>query len=111
MTGEILTLQSTIMCPHGGQATLITSNSRVSTTNSFWLLETDVHTVTGCPFTLPGPKYSPCIRIEWSAGSTKTSVNGTPVLKRESTGLCYNAEGAPQGTATVANTQMKVTTQ
>lgn len=110
MTGDILTLQSTIMCPRGREATLITSNSRVSTTNSFWLLETDVHTVMGCPFTTPVPKYYPCIRIEWSAGSTKTTINGTPVLKRESTGLCYNAEGAPQGTAMVVNTQMKVTT-
>ena len=108
--GEILTTVSQIMCPHGGQAVLPTANSRVSTLSSFCLLETDVHIIAGCPFTI-GPVYSPCIRIEWTAGSTRTSVNRTPVLKRESIGVCYSAVNVPQGTAIIVNTQMRVTTK
>jgi hypothetical protein len=108
--GEVLTTVSKIMCPHGGQAILTTANAKVSTTRSFWLLETDIHIIAGCPFSI-GPVYSPCVRIEWSAGSTRTSVNGTPVLKRESIGKCYSAANALQGIAIIINTQMKVTTQ
>ena len=107
--GEILTTSSIIMCPHGGQAILLTPNARVSTNASFWLLETDVHNIVGCPFSIGGI-YSPCVRIEWFGGSTRTNVNGTPVLKRESIGTCYNASNVPQGTAIIVNSQVKATT-
>ena len=108
--GENLTTVSKIMCPHGGQAILPTANAQVSTNGSFWLLETDVHIIAGCPFCI-GTYYTPCVRIEWTAGSTRTSVNGTPVLKRESIGMCYSPANAIQGTAIIVSTQMKVKTQ
>ena len=106
MAGDVLTTASIVMCMHGGQATLITSNSKVLAQGALVLLETDVHPVVGCPFTV-GPKYSPCVRIEWSSGSQQLSVGGTPVLTRSSVGKCYGAEGAEQGVATVVNTQPK----
>jgi hypothetical protein len=107
MAGNVLTTASTIMCTHGGQVTLFTSNSKVFAQGALALLETDVHPVVGCPFTV-GLKYSPCVRIEWSAGSTQVAVNGTPVLTRSSIGKCFGAEGAIQGVATIVNTQPKV---
>ena len=106
MAGNILTTASTIMCTHGGQATLFTSNTKVLAQNAPALLETDVHPVVGCPFTV-GPKYSPCVRIEWSAGATQNTVNGTAVLTRSSIGKCLGAEGAIQGVAISVNTQIK----
>lgn len=106
MPGQILTTSSIVMCPHGGQAQLLTANTRVFAEGSPTLLETDVHPVVGCPFTI-GPKYSPCIRIQWVAGSTRMNVSQTPVLVRSSVGTCFNAEGAPQGVAIIVNTQMK----
>ncbi len=109
MPGNALTTASTIMCTHGGQATLTTANTRVKAGAQI-LLETDIHTVTGCPFTI-GNKYSPCVRIEWSAGTSNVNVNNTPALVQSSMGTCYNAENAVQGVATVVNTQMKVTAQ
>ena len=108
--GEVLTTISKIMCPHGGQAILTTSNTKVSTNNSFWLLENDIHTIAGCPF-VRGDTYSPCVRIKWSSGSIRTTINGIPVLKRESVGICYNSENVPQGTAIILNTQLRVKTQ
>jgi hypothetical protein len=107
MPGHILNTASTIMCPHGGQAQLFTSNTRVFACGSPALLETDVHPVVGCPFTLPGPKPSPCVRIEWSAGASRVKVTGVPVLVRSSLGNCFSPEGALQGIAVIVNTQIK----
>jgi hypothetical protein len=107
MASPILTISSTITCTHGGQAVLLTGNTSLNVDSVPALIETDVHPVVGCPFTI-GTKYSPCIRIEWSAGSPMTKVNGTPVLVRTSVGKCYSAEGAVQGTALIVNTQMRV---
>jgi hypothetical protein len=107
MPGNLLTTASTIMCPHGGQVNLSTANSKVMADGSPVLLETDIHTVSGCPFTLPAPKPSPCIRVEWTLGTTKMSINGTSALTQSSIGICYSPESAPQGVALVVNTQMK----
>ena len=107
MPGNILTTTSTIMCPHGGRAILFTANMRGFASNAPALLESDMHPVVGCPFTI-GTKYSPCIRIEWSAGASKVTVNRTSVLVKSSMGKCINAEGAPQGVASIVNTQIKV---
>jgi hypothetical protein len=107
MPGYILTTSSQVMCPHGGSAILSTSNTQVIVDNSPALLESDVHSVAGCPFTLPGPKPSPCIRIEWTAGATMCKSNGTKVLVQSSIGKCISAEGSTQGLALVIQTQMK----
>ena len=101
----LLTTASRVTCAHGGQAMLLTPNVAVSARTSV-LLESDVHLVVGCPFTV-GPKYSPCVRIEWSAGSTSTSVNGTAPLTQASVGKCYGAEGSVQGVAIIASTQQQ----
>ena len=111
MPGNILNISSTVMCMHGGSAILTTSNSKVMADNVPALLESDIHSVAGCPFQIPigtGTKPSPCIRIEWSGGSTQLQVNGVGVLLQSSIGKCYSPEGAMQGMATIANTQMKV---
>lgn len=110
MPGQILTTSSTITCTHGGQAILFSANSKVLVDGTPALLETDIHPVAGCPFTI-GPKYSPCIRIEWTAGASKLTINETKVLVQSSIGKCISAEGAPQGIALIINTQMKVSGQ
>jgi hypothetical protein len=102
-----LTKTSTILCPHGGKANLLTANTKVFAARAPVLLESDIHPVIGCLFTLPGGKPSPCIRIEWSAGATKAAANSTAPLLKNSIGKCYNAENAIQGVATIVNTQMK----
>ena|SRR5688572_17458239 len=103
---KFLTIASQIMCPHGGQAILFTSNTKVRAGGAFVLLQTDIHPVVGCPFTV-GLKYQPCIKIEWSGGATKSKVNCAQPLLQTSIGTCYSPENAPQGVATVVNTQIK----
>jgi hypothetical protein len=103
-----LTTASTIQCPHLGVGLVLPKNTKVSIDGNPLLLETDVHLVLGCTFTLPGPKPSPCIKIEWSAGASKVKINGVKVLTETSVGKCTNAEQAPQGTAIVQPNQLKV---
>jgi hypothetical protein len=105
MPGEYLTEQSQIQCPHGGIATLMTTNSKVTIMGARVLLESDIHVVTGCPFST-GPKYSPCVTIQWMSGSSRTGIQGGKPLLTSSIGLCKNAEGVIQGTAMIVNTQI-----
>jgi hypothetical protein len=107
MPVPILTTTSQVKCTHGGTATLITANTKFKIDGSPALLETDIHPVVGCPFTIPPAKPQPCIRIEWTAGAIKCKVDGTKVLIKTSVGKCISAEGAVQGLAIIAQTQMK----
>ncbi|HEY0546176.1 MAG TPA: hypothetical protein VGC91_12420 [Pyrinomonadaceae bacterium] len=109
MPGPVLTIASTILCMHGGSVILFTSNAKLMVDGVPALVESDVHPVAGCPFTI-GPKYSPCVRVEWTGGAQAT-VNGAKVLVMSSIGKCISAEGATQGIAIIANTQMKITLQ
>lgn len=102
----ILTTSSTVMCPHGGQALLITSDTEAVIDGAPALLETDMHPVIGCPFA-PGGVYTPCVVIRWSAGALQTKLHGVPVLLQTSVGICYNAAQAPQGVAVVVQTQQR----
>jgi hypothetical protein len=104
MPAPICTTTSTIQCPHGGMAILLTSDTQMQIQGAFALLETDVHPVAGCPFML-GLAYHPCVTIRWSAGATQTKVNGIPVLLQTSVGVCYAADQAPQGVALITQVQ------
>lgn len=110
MPGKLLTTTSTLMCPHGGQAVLVTPNTRVSALGARVLLESDVHVVTGCPFTV-GTTYMPCVRIEWSSGAARAELDGTAPLVETSIGQCLNAQGGSQGVAVIVNTQQKASAQ
>jgi hypothetical protein len=107
MALNFLTTASTIQCTHGGTAILTTTNTSLFADGAPVLLESDIATVAGCPFTLPGPKPSPCVKIEWSAATVQISVNGTAALIRSSIGKCYSPENALQGVAIISNTQQK----
>jgi len=97
-----LLLQSTlVLCPHGGAAQAVPSQSSTRARTQV-MVAGDTHVVAGCAFTLPGPKPSPCVRIEWSAEAAQVSVGGARVLTHASVGRCLSPEGAPQGTAIIS---------
>jgi len=108
MPGYILTTASQVKCMHGGTAMLTTANTQLKIDGAPALLESDVHAVVGCPFTIPPAKPSPCVKIEWEMGAVMCKSQGTPVLIQSSLGKCISAEGATQGLAIVAQTQMKL---
>jgi hypothetical protein len=108
MADAILTTASTLMCPHGGQVQLSTSNSQANIEGSPALLLSDRHTVSGCPFTLPSGTPQPCVSVQWLVGATQTQVGGVPVLLANSVGLCLSAAQIPQGLPSVAQVQQVV---
>lgn len=100
-----LTTASTVMCPHGGTVILTTANAEATVRGAPILLVSDVHQVAGCPFTV-GPKYQPCLTVEWLTGTVLAKHQGaTPFLHQSSQGLCYSAEHIPQGPPVIAQTQ------
>ncbi len=114
MPGNVLTISSTVLCPHGGSAMLTTANAKMVVDGAPALLESDVHSVAGCPFQIPvgtGTKPSPCIKIEWAGGAAQLQVNGVGVLLQSSIGKCSSPEGAVQGIAIIVNTQVKISAQ
>lgn len=101
----ILTTLSQGMCPHGGQIFLSTTTDALcQIQGGFALLETDIHSVAGCPFLVALAPH-PCVMVRWSAGATQTKVNGIGVLLQTSVGVCYAADQAPQGVAVITQTQ------
>ncbi len=95
------------MCPHGGSIQLSTANVEVFVDGDPVLLETDIHSVSGCPFMI-GNKASPCIRVEWKMGTARSHQMGMAFLHQDSMGQCFSPENLLQGLAQVVNTQMKV---
>ncbi len=104
MPGNLLTTASRILCPHGGMLVLKTSNTTTSA-GAKVLLESDVHEVRNCPFTI-GTKYTPCKTVSWKTGGSVT-VGGKKVLVRSSIGQCKSGENVIQGIAVIATTQLR----
>ena len=81
---------------------LTTADTALRAGGSPVLLETDIHSVVGCPFTV-ALVYTPCVTVWWEAPSTSLTVNGAGVLLETSIGVCLSAAFAPQGVAIVSN--------
>ena len=110
MPSPILTTASTVTCPHGASVTLTTSNTIAKAEGAPFLLVSDIHTVSGCPFQIPAapsPIPSPCLTVRWLVGAMQTNVNGVPVLLQTSVGLCISAMQVPQGPPTIVNVQQQ----
>lgn len=95
MGEPVLTVSSTVTCPHGGQGTITPSQAAVVAGGTV-CTEADLVTITGCPFTI-GPNPSPCVLVQWQSASTTTTASGVAILTADSQGLCLNPAGVPQG--------------
>jgi hypothetical protein len=103
----LLNMSSVMMCPHGGQVSVVTQNTRVQAGGAFAIGANDTYLIAGCPFVL-GLIPSPCVMVQWVSPSVTTQVMGDFVLTEESVGLCIAATGAPQGTVLIVETQPQV---
>lgn len=109
MTAPLLTVQSSLSCPHGGTVSIVSSNTGTQA-GAALALATDTFTVSGCPFQLPtpaGPVPHPCTTVQWVMTNTRCTVGGTPTLSATSMGLCLAADQVPQGPVVIASTQTK----
>src|SRR5215467_6712734 len=95
MGAPLLTVDATVMCPHGGQGTIIPSQAAV-VAGGIVCTQGDEVIIAGCPF-MVGPSPSPCLSVQWQSASTTSTAGGVAVLTTSSQGLCLNPAGAPQG--------------
>lgn len=107
MPGFLLHVGATAMCPHGGQVSIISTNTRVMASNQQVATMGDTYMVAGCAFTVPPGKPQPCIKVQWLVPATRVRVNGQFAILQNSTGLCLSAEQIPQGPPSVVMTQMR----
>ncbi|WP_420124760.1 hypothetical protein [Nakamurella sp.] len=110
MPGPVMQVGGVAMCPHGGQISVITSNTRVLVGGTPATLQGDTYPVAGCPFT-PGPAPQPCLTTQWIVVATRVTVLGQPLVIQGGTGLCLGPTQAPQGPATILSTQPRVVAQ
>ena len=99
------------ICPHGGQISVVSTNTRVKATGQYVAVMGDTYTVAGCPFQVPaGPatKPQPCVKVQWIVPAMRVKVMGKQVLLKGSSGICLSAEQIPQGPPNVIMTQMRV---
>jgi len=102
----IVGADATLRCPHGGQISIASTNTRVMVGAAATTVS-DTFAIAGCTFTV-GTKAQPCVRVQWTQPATRVLVNHQPVILRNSGGVCLSAEGIPQGPPTVITTQPRV---
>lgn len=107
MAGFLFHVGATAMCPHAGQVQVISSNTRVLVNGMPAATLGDTYLVAGCPFTV-GPKYQPCVKVQWMVPSARILINGQPAILQTSTGLCQSPEQIPQGPPQIVATQTRV---
>jgi hypothetical protein len=100
MGAFLLDAGAVIACPHGGKVTVVPRATRVKLGGRAPLLAEDVNTVAGCGST------SPCLKVQWTGGATKVTIEGGTPLLSSSRGMCMGA-GGPQGTAIVTGFQTR----
>jgi hypothetical protein len=102
----LLTVASTMMCPHGGSV-IATPGSTRAAAGSPVLRGSDTFTIAGCTFS-PGGALHPCVSVSWVQTATRVQHAGDFVLNEASVGLCVAGDQTPQGTVLIAATQASV---
>src|SRR5262245_56443509 len=107
MAGQIVMVGATLRCPHSGQVSVATSNTRVLLGGQPAATVADTYAITGCTFTV-GTKPQPCVQVQWLEPATRVLANNQLVILDNSSGLCLSADQIPQGPPTVIATQARV---
>ena len=110
VAGNTLNVNAILLCPHGGQVQIISTNTRVKVGGAFAALSSDQFLISGCPFII-GLVPSPCLTVRWILTDMRAKVNSTFTLSMSSVGLCQNAAQVPQGPVMIVNTQPRVKSQ
>ena len=112
MPGFLLHTGAVINCTHAIPAQIPPIQPRVLVSGQPVATMASQILVTGCPFTIPGPKPQPCLTIEWLMPATRVLVMGQPALVQPAPGpgqgLCLSPEQIPNGPPIVAAVQPRV---
>ncbi len=103
MPGYLLHQGATVLCMHGGQAQPITVNLRIKVGGQMVVTQSDMYSISGCPFTI-GSSPSPCVTSQWVTAATRVKAGGMPVILQDGRAVCV-----PNGTGlNIVMTQMRV---
>ena len=92
MPGFLFHVGATAMCPHAGQVTVISTNTRVMVSKQPVATMNDTFLVGGCPFVMPSVGPHPCVKVQWLVPAARVLVNRQPAILQSSTGLCLAAD-------------------
>lgn len=90
MPGPVVTAASVVTCPHAGPVQIVSSNARVLAGAPVATIA-DQFIVAGCAFTTPPPL--PCVKVQWTVGTTRVLVNGLPAVIQGGVGMTISATG------------------
>lgn len=99
----LLTVASTLTCPHGGTV-IGTPGSTRSQAQSPVLRVSDTFLIVGCSFQIAGVP-NPCVSVRWVQGATRVKHSGDFALNEQSVGLCVSGTQAAQGAVIIDATQ------
>ena len=88
--GQFLTTSTIFMCPHGGTAVVVSTNTRVQAGGAFVVRSSDIFTIAGCALSASTPP-TPCLTIQWIVPALQNSVMQDFVLTTDSVGLCIGS--------------------
>ena len=86
MPGFLLHVGATVQCAHGGRATPITPNAKVSVGGQPTVALTSQWSIAGCPF--PPNSGGPCVTAQFTVGTTRVTSNGQPLAMFGGTATC-----------------------
>ncbi|MFZ1412645.1 MAG: hypothetical protein WAS07_14435 [Micropruina sp.] len=106
--GALLTVSSSLLCPHGGMVSPIAGSTQVRLGGELVVLSGDSFPIGGCAFNVSGSPH-PCLTVTWIVTALRSKISGDQPLTTDSVGLCKAGDGAVQGPVTIAGTQTGVT--
>jgi hypothetical protein len=112
MPGFLLHVNAVMQCTHFAPATTAPTQPRVLVSGQPVATASNIITVAGCPFTVPGPKPQPCVTVKWLMLSIRVLVNGQPALLQPTPtgpgpGICQSSEQIPQGSPIIGMVQTR----
>ena len=107
MSGFLYHVGVQAMCPHAGQVSDISTNSRVLVGGQPVAINADQFVVAGCSFTVSS-KPQPCVKVQWLAPATRVRVMGQAVILQTTPSITQSAEQISQGSAIVVSGQVRV---
>ena len=60
----LLTTSSSMMCPHGGTVSAISSNTKAKAGGDYILRSSDTFMIAGCALNIAGAPH-PCMQVQW----------------------------------------------
>jgi hypothetical protein len=105
MMPALLTVASTMMCPHGGTVVAAPGATQASA-GAPVLRGSDTFVIAGCTFA-PGGAVHPCVSVNWVQTATQVKHGRDFVLNEASVGLCIAGDQTPQGAVLIVATQVR----